>query len=513
MGDQVLHQTKRVPAQVVRVGRTGGCESHREEARQAVQPVGQSHDQAGPASGRCVPCKAGQVMFKDRIGHGRGLARLQAILPPHHSLQAGELDHHLGPQVSLAQMSRPPGDFSLLLAQSQHSGELVHELLQPMGLVQHRAQLFLEGESRQPRQKRVQRLLYVLAVEKVGVGEPGPDDLLVAMAHRVQVLVAPVADGDKTGQQLAICAHNGKVPLMLLHYRDEYLSRQLQIFLLKASQEGGRLFDQVRDLVQQCRVVGNAPAHAPGQFCRTRGDEGAPLLDLGHDVVIGEQPQIVACLGDVDLGGTIWPGTPAGAATGDAGVLEGNYRVAQQGHQPAQGPGESNVAPIPPHALLEAQAGDQFGQQCGQHLGGRPALLAPECHHVLAAVYCLCFQLPHAHALLAGKPCGCLRRVALGVKSHAHRWTLYHLFDWALVRCQTLHVHHQSPGGAQCAQARVFEPRLRQAGWGQVAQLRQCVVQVARGQLLRTNFQQQGFRFQSLVFQVGSRTWNLRLET
>ncbi|MDR9440034.1 MAG: hypothetical protein RI841_11170, partial [Halomonas sp.] len=47
-------------------------------------------------------------------------------------------------QVGLAQVSRSAGDLRLLVAQPQHLGHLTDQFFQPVSLIQHRPQLFLE---------------------------------------------------------------------------------------------------------------------------------------------------------------------------------------------------------------------------------------------------------------------------------------------------------------------------------------------------------------------------------
>jgi hypothetical protein len=88
-------------------------------------------------------------------------------------------------------------------AQPQHLGHHRHQLLQPPRLVQHRAELRLERQLVQRRHELGQAALDVPVIEEGRVGEAGADDVLVAVAHDVEVGVVAVADGDEVGSSFS----------------------------------------------------------------------------------------------------------------------------------------------------------------------------------------------------------------------------------------------------------------------------------------------------------------------
>ena len=90
---------------------------------------------------------------------------------------------------------------------------------------------------------------------------------------------------------------------LLFHDCDEDGGREAEGLVLKAAQEGSGLLDQVGDLVQERRVFENAPAHAVGQLGGLVRDDGAPLLRIGHDAVLGQQSQVVLGARNLELGG------------------------------------------------------------------------------------------------------------------------------------------------------------------------------------------------------------------
>ncbi len=206
VGDQELDDAQGIAAQVVGIGRAAGGEPNGKEAHQAVEPVGQAEGQAGPCLGQRIAGEAGQVVLKDGGGHRLVFACQPGVVAAHEALQAGELDHQLGGQVGLAQVGGAVGDGQLGLAQAQCPADQRRQRFQALALVQHRAQLFLEGEGVEAGQEALQRPGRVLVVEELGVGKAGAQHVLVALAHHVQAAVVAVAHGDKVGQQIAACA-------------------------------------------------------------------------------------------------------------------------------------------------------------------------------------------------------------------------------------------------------------------------------------------------------------------
>ncbi len=124
-------------------------------------------------------------MLEDGLGDGWRFAGAQGVVAPHHALQGGHLDHHVGDQVGFAQLGGAAGDGGLSGVQAQQGGQVFHQGSMRCGLIQHGAQLGLEGERAQARQVIFQRVLEVLADEEGRIGKAGADDVLVAVDDRL----------------------------------------------------------------------------------------------------------------------------------------------------------------------------------------------------------------------------------------------------------------------------------------------------------------------------------------
>ena len=156
-------------------------------------------------------------------------------MPAHHALQRGHFDDHARDEVGLGERRRTGQHLLLALVQPQHLADDRRQPFQTVNLIQHAAEIRLEGQRRQVGQKVGKLALDIPAVEKGGVGEARVDNVFVAGADDVQVLTVAITHGDEIGQQRAVRALHGEVALVLSHHRNQHLWRQLQVALLKAA--------------------------------------------------------------------------------------------------------------------------------------------------------------------------------------------------------------------------------------------------------------------------------------
>ena len=96
-------------------------------------------------------------------------------------------------------------------------------------------------------------MLQVFAHKEVGVGKARAQDMLIALADKVNTEIVAVADGNEVGKKTLTIpspsgrgdGSNGEVALMLLHDRDQDFTRQLQKFFIEAAHHCGGHFNQV----------------------------------------------------------------------------------------------------------------------------------------------------------------------------------------------------------------------------------------------------------------------------
>ena len=498
-GQQVVDDPQGRPAQAKGIRTAPGRHPHAEETGQAVQLVRQAQGQAGQGAGRLVPGEAGQVVLPDGPGHLWRLPALQRVDLPHDALEAGHLDDHGGDQVRLAEGRSPPGHRLLLLRGPQHLGDLGRQLLQPVHLVQHGAQLLVEGEGGQPGGEALQGLGRVVTVEEVRVRVASPDHPLVPGPHHAWMGQAVgVGHGDEIGQELLrLRGDDREVALVFLHHRDEDRLGQLQEALLEGAPHREGSLHQVRHLVQQSRVLRRDAPHLLGQAIHLLLDALTPLLPVQDHALGRDRLQVGVRRGDGEGGeaarGQVGrrvreAGPSAHPATGHPGPGEGHHLVAEEGHHPAQGPGKAHVGLVPAHGLVPTQAVHELGEELGQHLLGRAPL------HPLHRVDVVVphHQVGHVHPLAAGEAQRGLGGLALGVEGPVRGWASpLHLLV-RLAGGQLLDQGHQPPGRAGDGQRAVVQPGLLQEPAEEILELLDAVDHVRWGQLLGPQLQEQG---------------------
>ncbi len=292
-------------------------------------------------------------------------------------------------------------------------------------------------------------------------------------------------------RQRPFVSHHREVTLMLFHHRDEHISGQRQVFLLKNAAHGGGLLHQVGHFIAEGRVFGDSSAHFSGQSVDLPLDASPTLVHIHDDRIGSHHVKIGAGLLDGQLRRAQGPQPTRGRPTLHTGVLEGDHLVAQQSHQPADGAREGHSRLVPAHGHGEAQGGDQLRQQPGQDFRCGPAFLYFSCDHVLSAIYLPHFQLINTDALSFGKALSRLGRLALYIVSHSGWRALDQFFPILLFGSQALDVDRQPSWGARHPYRAVLQSRFGQEFGCLLPQLLDSRRQIGGGQFLRPYFQQQ----------------------
>ncbi len=140
-------------------------------------------------------------MLEDRLRHRRRLAAAQRILAAHDALQRRHLHHHRRPQVRLAQRRSTRRRRLLCRGQPQPLRHPRHEPLQPLDLVQHRAQLLLKSQCSQLGCEVRQRLPPIVLHKKRRIRIPRPDHALVPGTYDIRLTRRTVGDSNEVRQQ------------------------------------------------------------------------------------------------------------------------------------------------------------------------------------------------------------------------------------------------------------------------------------------------------------------------
>ncbi len=104
--DQGALQSERRAAQSERVPGPRGLAADRENSRQRVEPVGDRNRNSRARRRQLIARCAWQVVLADGRGHFVRLAVRFRVVRTHDALQFGELAHHGGEEIALAQLRR-----------------------------------------------------------------------------------------------------------------------------------------------------------------------------------------------------------------------------------------------------------------------------------------------------------------------------------------------------------------------------------------------------------------------
>ena len=231
-------------------------------------------------------------MLEDCVRDGGIDAFLQRVDAAHRPLQLGELAHHAGGEVRLAELGGV-GELAGLAA-AGGAVQPERELADPLDALQLGAEALQEGAAAELFQPRAERHLAVLVEEELPVGEAGPQHPLVALAAGGGIANPAVRDRHEGRQQLALVALDGEVLLVAAHLGDQHLGRQLEVLPLEMAGDGGRLLDQAGDRLQELGVgPGDAAGLARGARHLLR-DALAALGPVRQHVGLAQRRDVIA---------------------------------------------------------------------------------------------------------------------------------------------------------------------------------------------------------------------------
>ena len=186
--------------------------------------------------------------------------------------------------------------------------------------------------------------------EERGVGEPGPNNPFIAVAHPVRRFADEIRYRYEPGQQITTLVGNGKITLMTGERGDSDLLGQRQERLVEAADQWHGPFGQGGDFIVQ-GLVGNGLATR--LFCRlfhSRDNGFPPHIKIGEHAGFFEQRQILCGLIDGNLARrmkAVAAGHPAGRHA-HHGTL--NDITAVQQYDPVHGPHELGLTIAPAHS-------------------------------------------------------------------------------------------------------------------------------------------------------------------
>ena len=390
---------------------------------------------------------------------------MQGIVATHGALQLGKLADHVGHQVGLGELRRLRGSRgecgvarrgAQLFADGMRDA---HHALHPFALG---AELVVIDHLGQRLDPRGQRLLTILVVEELGIGQPRTHDALVAADDGAGVIGLDVADHKEAVGETAGCVEQRKVFLIGLHREDEAFLRHVEELSFELAHEHLRSLHQSRDFVEQGVVIDRLRTCADGRRClrQLARDLGAPRVEAGDDSALVVQLLRVAVRIAQHDG---VHGRLETMAMGIATCLEPEYidrhdGVAMQRNQPVRRTHEAHTGPaghraagfeLVAHHLGDRHLGDSFAQRVLQSVG--------ECRALCGAFIekSFCFSVHRSSQPRHGGCIGAQCRqpfeqrgtgVAGGVERHGHGHELLRDRTVAGLREHVREVGGQAPG-------------------------------------------------------------------
>ena len=88
---------------------------------------------------------------------------------------------------------------------------------------------------------------------------------------------------------------------MFLHHRDQYITRQLQKFIIEAAHNSGGHFDEIRHFAEQTFFDDGFAADEGNGLFDLCNDGGLTLFPIEGDACFADEVEEFVCRGDFDL--------------------------------------------------------------------------------------------------------------------------------------------------------------------------------------------------------------------
>ena len=255
-----------------------------EEARQRFHLVGQGDRKAHRRRGERVARVARLIVFADRERNVGGFAVVLRVVLAHDALKFGEFAHHQGAQVGLREHR---GAFGVGAVGADQVGEETGHLAHAPHAFGLGAELIVVDDVAEAFDAALQRLLAVLVVEELRVGQTRAHDAGVAGADRfAAVLGFELRDEEEAVHQTARGVAHREVLLVELHREDEALFGNREELLFEAAFVDDRPFRERGDFSEKVLGEDHFGAGFAGAVREKLADQFAAFVE-GRDHVRG----------------------------------------------------------------------------------------------------------------------------------------------------------------------------------------------------------------------------------
>ena len=219
-----------------------------EDTRQSIHLVSNRQRTGYRVRRQVITGKARLILLIQRHRDIFRFAIVTRIVHPHNALGVGELEDHVGHQVTLRQQARTG---CVVNVSANLFSNPASQRLDAVSFVAQRTQLLLEQHGLQARQVIFQTFFTVGIEEELGIRQTWTNDFLVTRDNLLRIFRFDVGNEDEVRQQFAIVRIHREVFLVTFHGVNQGFSRHREEFLFEFCGQNDRPLHQRSHFFQQ----------------------------------------------------------------------------------------------------------------------------------------------------------------------------------------------------------------------------------------------------------------------
>ncbi|CFX66946.1 Uncharacterised protein [Salmonella enterica subsp. enterica serovar Typhi] len=201
-----------------------------EDPRQGIHLVSNRQRTSHWVGRQVITSKTRLILLVQRHRDIFRFAIVTRVVHPHNALGVGELEDHVGHQVTLRQQARTG---SVINVSTNLFSNPASQSLDAISFVAQRTQLLLEQHGLQARQVIFQTFFTVGVEEELGICQTWTNDFLVTRDNLLWIFRFNVGNEDKVRQQFAVVRIHREVFLVTFHGVNQRFRRHSEEFLFK----------------------------------------------------------------------------------------------------------------------------------------------------------------------------------------------------------------------------------------------------------------------------------------
>lgn len=355
-------------------------------------------------------------------------------------LQFREFRNHAGSQIRLGQIRCAGSILLFFFGEIPVCADSIDKLAQTVCLVQHGSHAFLIVDAGQIFPVAFQRFLPVIFEEELCIVQTGPENSFVADLYIPDGPGSAVPHSEEVRHEGAVFILHRIVSLMISHGRNHCRYGQLQEFFINASVQGGRVFYQIIDFLQQICIVAYLSVKLLRNLQKTIPDQFPSFILVDNDIRLSHV--FLIFFRTVDDHRFLAEETMAAAYISALYMskFQRNHLIARQSHQPADRTDEMRFFIGPAHGAGKIEACNQRQEQFRQNFFH----ISSPVDHISPGIVAFPDQILRIDMLSSGKSLCRTGRISVLIKGSLNgRASLLHFFI-GLAVCRTGDNYSQS---------------------------------------------------------------------